>query len=57
MRAGELGFFDKVKTKFAHLSEAEMRAIHRLDLRQVPAQRLEVVAVDRPDVGEPQILE
>ena len=25
MRAGELGFFDKVKTKFAHLSEAEMR--------------------------------
>ena len=26
MRAGELGFFDKVKTKFAHLSEDEMRA-------------------------------
>jgi 2,3,4,5-tetrahydropyridine-2-carboxylate N-succinyltransferase len=26
MRAGELGFFDKVKTKFAHLSEEEMRA-------------------------------
>jgi 2,3,4,5-tetrahydropyridine-2-carboxylate N-succinyltransferase len=26
MRAGDLGFFDKVKTKFAHLSEAEMRA-------------------------------
>ena len=26
MRAGELGFFDKVQTKFAHLSEAEMRA-------------------------------
>ena len=26
MRAGELGFFDKVKTKFSHLSEAEMRA-------------------------------
>lgn len=26
MRAGELGFFDKVPTKFAHLSEAEMRA-------------------------------
>ena len=25
MRAGELGFFDKVKTKFSHLSEAEMR--------------------------------
>ena len=25
MRAGELGFFDKVKTKFGHLSEAEMR--------------------------------
>ena len=25
MRAGDLGFFDKVKTKFAHLSEAEMR--------------------------------
>ena len=26
MRAGELGFYDKVPTKFAHLSEAEMRA-------------------------------
>jgi len=26
MRAGDLGFFDKVPTKFAHLSEAEMRA-------------------------------
>ena len=26
MRAGELGFFDKVKTKFSHLSESEMRA-------------------------------
>src|SRR6218665_2585151 len=26
MRAGDLGFFDKVKTKFAHLSEAEMKA-------------------------------
>jgi 2,3,4,5-tetrahydropyridine-2,6-dicarboxylate N-succinyltransferase len=26
MRAGDLGFFDKVKTKFAHLSETEMRA-------------------------------
>ncbi len=26
MRAGELGFFDKVQTKFAHLDEAEMRA-------------------------------
>ena len=26
MRAGDLGFFDKVKTKFAHLSEEEMRA-------------------------------
>ena len=26
MRAGDLGFFDKVKTKFSHLSEAEMRA-------------------------------
>ena len=25
MRAGELGFYDKVKTKFSHLSEAEMR--------------------------------
>ncbi len=25
MRAGDLGFFDKVKTKFAHLSETEMR--------------------------------
>ncbi len=25
MRAGDLGFFDKVKTKFANLSEAEMR--------------------------------
>jgi 2,3,4,5-tetrahydropyridine-2-carboxylate N-succinyltransferase len=25
MRAGELGFFDKVKTKFSHLSDAEMR--------------------------------
>ena len=26
MRAGDLGFFDKVKTKFAHLSEEDMRA-------------------------------
>lgn len=26
MRAGELGFYDKVPTKFAHLSEQEMRA-------------------------------
>ncbi len=26
MRAGDFAFFDKVKTKFAHLSEAEMRA-------------------------------
>jgi 2,3,4,5-tetrahydropyridine-2-carboxylate N-succinyltransferase len=26
MRAGDLGFFDKVQTKFAHLSEQEMRA-------------------------------
>ncbi len=26
MRAGDLAFFDKVKTKFAHLSEEEMRA-------------------------------
>ena len=26
MRAGDLGFFDKVDTKFAHLDEAEMRA-------------------------------
>lgn len=26
MRAGELGFFDKVRTKFADLSDAEMRA-------------------------------
>jgi 2,3,4,5-tetrahydropyridine-2,6-dicarboxylate N-succinyltransferase len=26
MRAGDLGFFDKVPTKFAHLSEAEMKA-------------------------------
>jgi 2,3,4,5-tetrahydropyridine-2-carboxylate N-succinyltransferase len=26
MRAGDLGFFDKVKTKFSHLSEDEMRA-------------------------------
>ncbi len=26
MRAGDLSFFDKVKTKFSHLSEAEMRA-------------------------------
>ena len=25
MRAGDLGFFDKVKTKFSHLNEAEMR--------------------------------
>ena len=25
MRAGDLGFYDKVPTKFAHLSEAEMR--------------------------------
>jgi len=26
MRAGELGFFDKVQTKFSHLDEAQMRA-------------------------------
>ncbi len=26
MRAGDLGFFDKVQTKFAHLSDDEMRA-------------------------------
>ena len=26
MRAGDLGFFDKVPTKFAHLDEAELRA-------------------------------
>jgi 2,3,4,5-tetrahydropyridine-2,6-dicarboxylate N-succinyltransferase len=26
IRAGDLGFFDKVQTKFAHLDEAEMRA-------------------------------
>ena len=26
MRAGDLGFFDKVQTKFAHLDEAAMRA-------------------------------
>jgi len=26
MRAGDLGFFDKVQTKFAHLSEEQMRA-------------------------------
>jgi len=26
MRAGDLGFFDKVKTKFAHLDETRMRA-------------------------------
>jgi 2,3,4,5-tetrahydropyridine-2,6-dicarboxylate N-succinyltransferase len=26
MRAGDLGFFDKVKTKFSHLSESEMKA-------------------------------
>ena len=26
MRAGDLGFFDKVQTKFAHLNEEEMRA-------------------------------
>ena len=26
MRAGELGFYDKVSTKFAHLSDQEMRA-------------------------------
>ena len=26
MRAGDLSFFDKVKTKFAHLDDAEMRA-------------------------------
>ena len=25
MRAGDLGFFDKVKTKFAHMDEAQMR--------------------------------
>ncbi|MFM8508754.1 MAG: 2,3,4,5-tetrahydropyridine-2,6-dicarboxylate N-succinyltransferase, partial [Betaproteobacteria bacterium] len=25
MRAGDLGFFDKVRTKFAHLDEAQMR--------------------------------
>ncbi len=26
MKAGELGFYDKVQTKFSHLSEAEMKA-------------------------------
>ncbi len=26
MRAGDLGFFDKVKTKFSHMDEAQMRA-------------------------------
>ena len=26
MRAGDMGFYDKVKTKFAHLDEAQMRA-------------------------------
>jgi 2,3,4,5-tetrahydropyridine-2-carboxylate N-succinyltransferase len=26
MRAGDLGFFDKVQTKFAHMDEAQMRA-------------------------------
>ena len=26
MKAGDLGFFDKVQTKFAHLSEAELKA-------------------------------
>jgi 2,3,4,5-tetrahydropyridine-2,6-dicarboxylate N-succinyltransferase len=26
MRAGDLGFFDKVKTKFAHMDEAQLRA-------------------------------
>ena len=26
MRAGDLGFYDKVKTKFAHLDDAQMRA-------------------------------
>ena len=26
MKAGDLGFFDKVQTKFAHLSEAQMKA-------------------------------
>ena len=26
MKAGDLAFFDKVQTKFAHLSEAEMKA-------------------------------
>ena len=26
MKAGELGFFDKVQTKFSHLSESEMKA-------------------------------
>ena len=26
MRAGDLGFFDKVKTKFSHLDDAQMRA-------------------------------
>ena len=26
MRAGDLGFFDKVQTKFAHLDEDAMRA-------------------------------
>ncbi len=26
MRAGDLGFFDKVKTKFSHLSESDMKA-------------------------------
>jgi 2,3,4,5-tetrahydropyridine-2,6-dicarboxylate N-succinyltransferase len=33
MRAGDLGFFDKVDTKFAHLDDAEMRA---MGVRVVP---------------------
>ena len=33
------------------------RPVHLLDLLQVRAERLEVVAVDRAEVGEAQLLE
>ena len=36
MRAGDLGFFDKVPTKFAHLDEQQMRAT---GVRVVPPAR------------------
>jgi 2,3,4,5-tetrahydropyridine-2-carboxylate N-succinyltransferase len=40
MKAGDLGFFDKVQTKFSHLSEEEMKAT---GVRVVPPATLQRV--------------